>query len=279
MQNRLEDIGALFEFIRANPFHTPSNFKRYIVLPFESSDADIERKLQLLYDSLCLRRNKSILALPGVEERERKLKLSPAERRQYEHTKNVFDRTIRERHAEFHQTDKFGLFQAELQLRILCNHGTHQKMFSWTQRSLREAKEAYAMNVGLTAQRHCRVCSQLMPSHDFCRTFEGCGHFLCASCVEDADGDITINGNTTDQIGQQNHQNRKTKPCPLCRVDTRATTQPAVLGHLPKVQVGQDREALRQHKISDDYFREEGFSTKMEALVNDVKDGLEENRR
>src|SRR5580700_441062 len=61
IQNRLEDIGALFAFIRATPFHSIAMFRRFVTIPFDESEerqAVATQNLTLLLDSLCLRRSK-----------------------------------------------------------------------------------------------------------------------------------------------------------------------------------------------------------------------------
>ncbi|KAG0649190.1 ATP-dependent helicase GTA, partial [Hyphodiscus hymeniophilus] len=125
IQNKLEDIGSLFAFIRAHPFHSVAMFRRFVAIPFDES---VERRelatknLTLLLDSLCLRRSREFLHLPTPEDRVRILKFSPAEREQYEQTKKIMNRALRQKASESYSKSIFGMFQVQLQLRILCNH-------------------------------------------------------------------------------------------------------------------------------------------------------------
>ncbi|EMR66184.1 putative dna repair and recombination protein rad5c protein [Eutypa lata UCREL1] len=149
IQNRLQDIGALFAFLRAEPFHSIALFRRFIVAPFDQGDPVVKDRLVQLYDSLCLRRTKDLLTLPGVKEHIRQLEFSPEERLHYQGTMNILDRSIRERVGQYDPKGKFGQFQARLQLRILCNHGTYQKPFSWKRSSLKDANEALTVDLGM----------------------------------------------------------------------------------------------------------------------------------
>src|SRR5579862_5788259 len=97
IQNRLEDIGALFAFIRARPFDSMAMFRRFIAAPFDESEERrtvASQRLSLLLDSLCLRRMKELLDLPEQQNRTRTLEFSQEERNQYERTKKIMIRAI-----------------------------------------------------------------------------------------------------------------------------------------------------------------------------------------
>ncbi|KAI4702778.1 hypothetical protein J4E89_010312 [Alternaria sp. Ai002NY15] len=125
IQNRLEDIGSLFAFLRVKPFHSLSNFRKTIAIPFDEGGKRrtiaIERFTRLL-DSMCLRRTKDVLHLPAEQHRVRDVPFSPEERLQYEQTKDIMFRAVRNQNGTFDQKSTLGMFQVQLQLRILCNH-------------------------------------------------------------------------------------------------------------------------------------------------------------
>ncbi|KAK2786144.1 hypothetical protein FQN53_006906 [Emmonsiellopsis sp. PD_33] len=117
IQNRLEDIGALFTFIRVPPFNDMNTFRKFIVLPFdESADRRViaSKRLGMLIDSLCLRRTKEILHLPEPKRRIRWITFSDEERQQYEQTKKIMTRAIRQQAGD-EKNNVFGVFQAQLQ--------------------------------------------------------------------------------------------------------------------------------------------------------------------
>ncbi|KAL1650612.1 hypothetical protein SLS61_005861 [Didymella pomorum] len=69
------------------------------------------------------------------------------ERAQYNQTQKIMMRAVKNQAESFDNHSTLSMFQIQLQLRILCNHGTWQQLFSWSRRKLylldeREAKDA-----------------------------------------------------------------------------------------------------------------------------------------
>jgi SWI/SNF-related matrix-associated actin-dependent regulator of chromatin subfamily A3 len=250
IQNRLEDIGSLFAFIRIIPFNNTSVFRKYIATPFDDGgkrrNMAIKRFTRLL-DSLCLRRTKDLLHLPEQEDRVRNIEFSREERIQYDQTQNMMMRAAKNQVGGFDQKSTLGLFQVQLQLRILCNHGTYQQPFSWNRRKLHliDEREAMEAKLGRDSEVTCSACKQTMSLLDagsmFRRFTEHCRHVLCFECIEES---------------MPNVADSTTPECPLC-------------AHLwvqrPKVM----NTALATEE--DNYFRTHGTSSKMEALMRDVQ--------
>ncbi|EWY90122.1 hypothetical protein FOYG_07737 [Fusarium oxysporum NRRL 32931] len=158
IQNRLADIGSLFRFIRAEPFDKASEFRKWIETPFDNSFNDpelVRDRLVILLEALCLRRTREVLNLPKTRQFVRHLELSPQERDQYDKTKAVILRNMEHRMGEVKKSSQFGMFQMWLQLRIVCNHGTYQKLFSWHRRSLLEEREALVGTAGRYGEISC----------------------------------------------------------------------------------------------------------------------------
>jgi SWI/SNF-related matrix-associated actin-dependent regulator of chromatin subfamily A3 len=253
IQNRLEDIGALFAFIRAKPFHSIAMFWRFVAIPFDESEerqAVATQNLSLLLDSLCLRRSKDLLHLPEPQDRVRIIEFSEEERKQYEQTKDKMNRALRQRAGESYSKSIFGLFQVQLQLRILCNHGTYQNSFSWAKRSLLDEREDALCLIGSAGEVNCSACRQSMPilgSNNVYRTYAGnCAHVLCSECLD-------VSEQITGDIGD------KITKCPLCVVSGAPGTS------------NEDR--------NNSYLREEGYSSKMSALVSDIREDLWKTKR
>ncbi|KAI0193260.1 SNF2 family N-terminal domain-containing protein [Xylaria flabelliformis] len=255
IQNRLMDIGALFAFLRAEPFNSIAQFRRWIVLPFEQSDEIVKDRLVLLYDSLCLRRNKDILHLPGTENHEVALHFSPEEKKQYDSTSKALQRSMSEKVGQYDKHREFGLFQCQLQLRILCNHGTYQKPFSWKRMAL-QLDESLAVGLGTGFESRCDGCEQLRPA--LVLTTNVCGHFWCTSCLEDLESML---GPENSNLCLRCHYKDAAK---CLRTDTMPVRN--------NVHKQHHRDALTRSL----YFKDVGFSTKMNRLVQDVKDGMEE---
>lgn len=239
-------------------------------MPFEQDNPVVKDRLVLLYDSLCLRRTKDILTLPGVEERLRHLDFTPEERNHYEKTLKIVHRSMREKVGQYEQVSKFGLFQAHLQLRILCNHGTYQKPFSWKRSRLRDAQEALNVDLGSDLEVRCAGCEQTRPLMYSKQAFntESCGHYFCFDCLEDLE---EISGPL------------ESMPCPLCsyshgsiRPQHPDTSEaPAVDGgDAAAAETEQPSRQADESSHGSDYFNEVGVSTKMQALVRDVKQDL-----
>lgn len=253
------------------PWNNRTKFRRYIAAPFENSDPIVINRLIMLYDSLVLRRTKDILSLPGQDVRTRELELSPEEREQYTRTMNILSRRIRQPLQGDEAEDKFGLFQAQLQLRILCNHGTWQKLFSWKKRDVMEEDEAYVGDAGLDAEATCAGCKQPRPILGSNRIYnqfvEKCNHMLCAECLEDCGGENITH-------------------CPLCkrfqkRSDAPEPSSPQESDDDEDILMDDaaDQPTAQARKRDDAYFNFQGHSTKMEALVNDVKVDLQTTKR
>ncbi|KAH8911517.1 hypothetical protein BR93DRAFT_873391 [Coniochaeta sp. PMI_546] len=268
IQNRLEDIGSLFAFLRVEPWNNRNQFRKHIAAPFENGDTVVIDRLVVLYDSLVLRRTKEILTLPGQDVRTRELEMSPGEKEQYKRTTNILNRRIRQVPGGDETEDKFGLFQAQLQLRILCNHGTWQKLFSWKKRDLMEEEEAWVSEAGLNAEATCAGCKQPRPilgsNRIYHQFIEKCSHILCAECLEDCGGESVIS-------------------CPLCKRFRKSGTATEPLSphesdsdeDILMADGEEDSSPAQSKKRDDAYFNFQGHSTKMEALVNDVKVDLQ----
>lgn len=251
VQNRLEDIGSLLAFLRLKPFHNLSNFKKSIAFPFEEGgnrrQLAIER-FTLLLDSICLRRTKDLLHLPDQQNSVRNISMSPEERLQYDQTSRIMFRAVSNQAERFDQNSTLGMFQIQLQLRTLCNHGTWQQPFSWNRRKLHllDEREAVEASLGRDGEATCSACRQSLPlfgtGSDF-RRYANCRHILCSECVGQ---NIPISEH------QLNYQ------CPLCIPLWRPASQDHA-GHRAK-----------QGSQEDTYFRTFGKSSKMETLIYDV---------
>jgi SWI/SNF-related matrix-associated actin-dependent regulator of chromatin subfamily A3 len=249
IQNRLEDIGSLFAFLRVSPLQSLANFRKHIAIPFDEGgkrrQLAIQRFAKLL-DSLCLRRTKEVLHLPEEQHRVRNIRLSLEERTQYDQTQNIMSRAVRNQNGMFNQKSTLGMFQVQLQLRIICNHGTWQQPFSWNRRKLHllDEREAMETSLGRDGEVTCSACRQTMPLFNtgsmFHRYTEHCNHVLCSECLEQSM-----------PSGQESWPTR----CQLCT----PMWDPATQASRPK-----------QASQEDTYFRAEGRSSKMETLMNDV---------
>ncbi|OJJ43211.1 hypothetical protein ASPZODRAFT_123900 [Penicilliopsis zonata CBS 506.65] len=236
IQNRLEDIGNLFSFLRVSPLDRLSMFRKYIAIPFDESQERrilARQNLALLMDSVCIRRTKEILNLPEQQDQTKFLELSSEERVQYEKMLKMMNTALRESTIESGQQHKFRKFQAQLQLRIFCNHGTFQDPISWTKRNFHSGEDIAGL-LGMGGER-CWLCDKPIPAHEFREFYELYNDVysrpLCPDCL--------------DENGQEEEN--------------------------MNVQASKLAESLVGH---NQYFRSNGYSIKMETLVTDVQEDL-----
>jgi hypothetical protein len=170
--------------------------------------------------------------------------------------------------GEVKKSSQFGMFQMWLQLRIVCNHGTYQKLFSWHRRSLMEEREAIVGTAGQFGEITCVGCEQPMPVLG-CDLTKGmfddeCSHVLCSKCIEESSMSLPENRNR----------------CPIC---VRWYKEPSVsrdegtLGHSNRPRKRRKTAAAKDDH--DSYFNEQGVSTKLQTLVEDVQKDLWTTKR
>ncbi|RMZ85530.1 hypothetical protein DV737_g539, partial [Chaetothyriales sp. CBS 132003] len=166
IQNKFEDIGALFAFIRARPFHSISMFRRFISNPFSEGGkrrAVAVERLVTLMDSLCIRRTRARLKLPEAREIRKELVFSDLEQRQYDKTVSDMSRRLKNQVGNSKTKHNFGLFSVNLQLRILCNHGTYQNQLAWKQSAWLDMWEYALMSMVATGDvlisRHLKLAN------------------------------------------------------------------------------------------------------------------------
>jgi hypothetical protein len=274
IQNRLEDIGSLFAFIRVKPFHSMATFRKYIVVPFEEGGkrrkVAIEHFTQLL-DSLCLRRTKDRLHLPEQRNELRLIKFSTEEKDQYQQTKKMMSRAVHNNVGIFDHKSTLGLFQVQLQLRILCNHGTYQQPFSWNRHKLQllDEREDVETSLGGDGEVTCSNCRQVMPTYGagsrYKRYTEHCKHVLCSECIDESKPNTQQSVNST----RDGLEDALPVDCPLCSQSW---------GSMEGVTQPQSQYSTHSAD-SDHYFRSSGKSSKMDALIADIREDLISTKR
>ena len=262
IQNKLEDIGNLFSFIQAHPFHKIGMFRRFIALPFEHvrTSENARKYLGKLIDSVCLRRSRGLLHLPEQNEILEELELSKPERDQYEKTKRQMSRRLQRGTLIDGKENTFGQFHVQLQLRILCNHGTFQHPYSWMHRDLQtEREDFYYLRSGEGAKEvKCSLCYQSMPylsTNQIYRTLtRDCAHVLCDQCLE---GQLEDGCDATSKLSNQ---------CPICRP-------------LWENKIPPDKSNPAIQEPQDDQFAPTGVSAKMDALIKNLSKELHSTKR
>ncbi|KAF2027061.1 hypothetical protein EK21DRAFT_72852 [Setomelanomma holmii] len=127
VQNRLEDLGALFNFVQLSPFNTTQGFNFHVVAPFKNADPEVVPKLQLLVSTVTLRRTKEIIKdqIPKRNDLIMKLEFSKEERKLHD----WFERDTQRKVNVATSGEKMGgnsyarILTAILNMRLICAHG------------------------------------------------------------------------------------------------------------------------------------------------------------
>lgn len=127
VQNRLEDLGALFNFIKLSPFDSSGGFAQYIISPFKNADPEVVPRLQLLVSTVTLRRTKEIIKdeVPGRNDLTVKLDFSKDEQQLHD----WFEKDTQRKVSAISSGEKMGgntyarILTAILNLRLICAHG------------------------------------------------------------------------------------------------------------------------------------------------------------
>lgn len=186
IQNKLEDLGALLAFIRADSFASISMFRKYIVSAFSYDLEEAKEKLSLLLNSICMRRSIRRLDLPSVVERRHDIELSSAEREQYTTTLKSMFWELTHGSREKYSGTPFGKFQIQLQLRRLCNHGTFQKAWKPGHMDIQAQREDAISSMGKDGEVTCVSCQEPIPLLSACygssRALQSRPNMLCDEC-------------------------------------------------------------------------------------------------
>ncbi|KLO90158.1 related to promoter binding protein RUSH-1alpha [Fusarium fujikuroi] len=252
IQNHLEDLGSLLAFLRISELERKAAFRKHIILPFSDDTTTALKRVAILLDSICLRRTQELLHLPQVSEKHHYIELQESERRQYDQTLVNMASLIKAKASLGpEKRNGFGIFQAQLQLRLLCNHGTFQKPFKDNDhRDKKAEREDFLYSLGSNAQITCSLCGIPIPAFDLLGGSESynhpCGHKLCQECI--------LQNN---EAGAFLENSFLTRPCPLCK----GTIQES---HCSGSQ-------SYPGELDGDHFNTEGYSSKMNALIQDLE--------
>lgn len=121
MQNKLEDLFSLTEFLRFYPVDNSSNARHYILNPLGRKDQRVLMDLRSIMTTVALRRAKAACQSRRRSEIEESVVLSSNERERYEqilfHAKKMRSESARD-------TPSHVLLRSIIKLRQICSHGT-----------------------------------------------------------------------------------------------------------------------------------------------------------
>lgn len=162
IHNRLDDLAALIEFLKIDPFHGKSSkaaFRRYIMDPLTSNIPDPCHNLRVLLRSICLRRTKLSHSPIATSYNELTLKMNLTERQLYnsilEQAKSELDLRI----STLPAVQKYArLFTVLLKLRMVCNLGTSYRDSSAIQSSYSPSVVSIESGSDVDADISCDLC-------------------------------------------------------------------------------------------------------------------------
>jgi hypothetical protein len=239
-------------------------FKKHIISPLLKSSRKGVENLRQLLDSVCLRRTKELLNLPEVVYDPQLLNFSAREAKHYTDTRDRLIKMINQHRLQPQNKGYLGVFQLQLQLRRLCNHGTFQKPSIAVDEF--DAEQAIAL---LKKQKMsiCEVCSiDVTGIHGIeeqrSGSFTTCGHLLCAKCVP-----------KMKQALQTVDESDGCVKCSLC--------QETIFGEYLVIEGLSSKPSKNSSRCLSawQYFDKNGCSTKVSALVTDIEQHKTEGKR
>jgi SWI/SNF-related matrix-associated actin-dependent regulator of chromatin subfamily A3 len=166
IQNSMQDLRALLEFLHFQPFANATFFRKHILEPISSDLPDPFRNLKLLLRVTCIRRTADLLSLPPSEVKEVTILLTDSEMSKYDgilaSCKEEFEK-IANMKSELKKYSV--LFTTITSLRRLCNHGTMAPTspvvaLPFRSKSPQEkAGKRRKKKSGLTEDSMCEFCS------------------------------------------------------------------------------------------------------------------------
>lgn len=272
IQNRLDDLGALVQFLRVPLLETSSQFRYYITSPIESGDALGFLRLRQLLKSLCLRRTNHLLQLPEPFTLSHRLDLSTGEDAQYASIGETYRQAIDKAVSGQEVPEAYNsVLKAILRLRLLCNHGTYE-LPAEASRSASPDDQDEALTLlqqsdgAICATCACDVSSVRRLNDDESGVFTVCGHLLCRECVQEYENRL-----------REAKQGKKFQ-CPLC--------QELIGGNfLASKQKGRRQmksklsPSVGPQTVSISFNINSGYSSKLKMLLEDIESHMHKDKR
>lgn len=272
IQNKLDDLGALVQFLRVPLLETSTLFRYHIVSPVELGNTTGFSRLRQLLKSLCLRRTNHLLNLPEPVTLHNRLELSEIEGAQYANVSETFRQTI-DRAVSGREVAKAynGILKAILRLRLLCNHGTYDQS---TEASSDVSPEYQDEALALLQQSDnaiCAICACDVPSvgnlaHNDSGIFTVCRHLLCQDCVLEYEARL-----------KEGRRGKKFQ-CPVCQ--NLISENFLTLKERGRRQMRSQLPASVASTVPSTCFDlNAGYSSKMTMLLKDIESHMHKDKR
>lgn len=219
--------------------------------------------LRTLLDSICLRRTKKLLNLPETIYEDRRIDFSPVEKAYYAAVQTEKIATIKRNESQGRQSKNFfSMFQLHLQLRRVCNHGTfHKGLLTPAEEHQFEPGQAFdaLKKERLAKCEYCRtkiVRIEELEDEGNMGKFSTCGHLFCTKCYLKYKKSLKT---ISEGVVQ----------CSIC------TEKYSVAQSTSKNSELISNHNLRPHL----HFTKDGVSSKVAALMHDIKNKSSEGKR
>lgn len=183
IQNSLDDLRSLLQFLRLEPFCHSKAFEEYIVKPFRQDTSqsyeavEQSRNLRMMLKAYCLRRTQAKLSLPATTICKVPVTPTDVEKAMF---KNILD-DCREEFDIMAGNGKVSkksniLFSAIMKFRRVCNHGDIKINTTAPQPStyLTVPKMRGGTSWSPGAEPACEFCSNAIPENDFLDALDSC---------------------------------------------------------------------------------------------------------
>ncbi|KAH8708493.1 SNF2 family N-terminal domain-containing protein [Phaeosphaeriaceae sp. PMI808] len=183
IQNCLEDLGSLIAFLRVPDLERASTFRKYIITPTSPDRGSQFQNLQLLLETVCLRRTRDILGLSEPVVQPRLLTFSSQERYQYDELYERYRRQVQMAVSGVIKVASTTLRSIH-ELRLFCNNGLKP-----AEREQRESDDEMLSYLQQLERNRCAKCSLPILCIDEkgdrnCGMFiHSCRHLVCHSCL------------------------------------------------------------------------------------------------
>jgi SWI/SNF-related matrix-associated actin-dependent regulator of chromatin subfamily A3 len=128
VQNSLEDLGSLMQFLWVPFLDRKADFHRSIIAPLMTGKPEYILNLRLLLDAMCLRRMMSLLNLPKTHYQTQHVTQSPEEKALYAEILQNSRKEINLAVSSNNSITAYGsILRTILRTRMLCDHGRFLK--------------------------------------------------------------------------------------------------------------------------------------------------------
>ncbi|CAI6290343.1 unnamed protein product [Periconia digitata] len=180
IQNRLEDLGSLVEFLRIPYLDRPATFRTHIITPTSPDRGSQFQNLQTFLGTICLRRTRDILNLPEPIIHTRHVPFLDSERHQYDELYDLYKRHVQMSVSGVRASTTL---QSIHELRLFCNNGPRR-----TCKEVRDSDERLSYLEQLE-QNMCAKCSlpifciDPMGGKNTGMFLSPCNHLVCQGCL------------------------------------------------------------------------------------------------